>query len=100
MTIRSKTEIEGRTYTKADLYEFSDAPEFIEEEMARAKPFAEAFPELVRSAKHMRGKQRASTKQLISLRLDREVIQAFKARGPGRQRLINNDALGNAIRRD
>ena len=87
-----------RGYTQADIEDVSDTPEFTEEEMAKAKPFAEVFPELAASAKRTRGKQRAPTKQLISLRLDRAVIEAFKASGPGWQRRIN-EALRSAVRR-
>jgi uncharacterized protein (DUF4415 family) len=88
----------SRGYTQADVEDVSDTPEFTEEEMAKAKPFAEVFPKLAGSAKRVRGKQRAATKQLISLRLDRAVIEAFKASGPGWQRRIN-EALRSAVRR-
>ena len=42
----------------ADLDDVSDTPEFTADEMAKAKPFAEAFPELAASAKRVRGRQR------------------------------------------
>jgi uncharacterized protein (DUF4415 family) len=84
-----------RGYTQADIEDVSDTPEFT---MAKAKPFAEIFPELAASAKRTRGKQTAPTKQLISLRLDRTVIDAFKASGPGWQRRMN-EALKSAVRR-
>ena len=87
-----------RGYTQADIEDVSDTPEFTEQEMAKAKPFAEVFPELAASAKRTRGKQRAPTKQLISLRLDRTVVDAFKASGPGWQRRMN-EALKSAARR-
>jgi uncharacterized protein (DUF4415 family) len=87
-----------RGYTQADIEDVSDTPEFTEQEMAKAKPFAEIFPELAASAKRTRGKQTAPTKQLISLRLDRTVIDAFKASGPGWQRRMN-EALKSAVRR-
>lgn len=87
-----------RGYTQADMEDVSDTPEFTEEEMAKAKPFVEVFPELATSVKRTRGKQRAPTKQLISLRLDRTVIDAFKASGPGWQRRMN-EALKSAVRR-
>ncbi len=41
------------------MHDVSDSPEFTSEEMATAKPFAEAFPELAASAKRVRGKQKA-----------------------------------------
>jgi hypothetical protein len=39
-----------RGYTKADLEDVFDAPEFTADEIAQAKPFAETFPELAASA--------------------------------------------------
>ena len=86
----------SRGYADADLDDVSDTPEFTSAEMSAAKPFAEAFPELAASARRMRGRQKAPTKQLVSLRLDRFVIEAFKAKGPGWQRRMN-EALKRAI---
>jgi uncharacterized protein (DUF4415 family) len=65
--------------------------------MAKAKPFAEVFPELAASARRVRGKQKAPTKQLVSLRLDRSVVDAFKGEGPGWQSRMK-EALKRAIR--
>lgn len=99
MTVRArKTEPLGRGYTEADLRDVSDSPEFTSEEMTKAKPFAQVLPELAASAKRGRGKQRSPTKQLISLRLDRDVIETFKAGGPGWQSRIN-EALKRAVGR-
>ncbi len=100
MTAKASTPEAGRGYTKADLEDVSDTPEFTADEIAKAKPFAEALPELAASAKRVRvrGRQKAPTKQLISLRLDRSVLEAFKSEGPGWQRRIN-EALKIAIGR-
>ena len=95
MTAR-KTTTDPR-YTWSDMIEVSDSPEITAEEMARARPFSEVFPELAESAKRARGKQKAPTKQLVSLRLDREVIDAFKSKGAGWQSLIN-ETLKNAVK--
>ena len=86
----------NRGYAKADMDDVSDTPEFTPEEMATARPFAEAFPKLAASARRVRGKQKAPTKQLISLRVDKSVIDAFKANGPGWQRRMN-EALKKSI---
>ena len=59
---------------------------------------AEVFPDLAASARRPRGKQKAPTKQLVSLRLDREVIEAFKAEGRGWQSRMS-EALKEAIQR-
>jgi len=72
-----------------------DTVEITEEMMARMRPAAEAKPEIV-AAYRTRGPQKAPTKQLVSLRLDQEVLERFRAKGPGWQRLIN-DALRRAV---
>jgi len=79
----------GHGFTKADWDEVSDNPEWTEEDFAKAKPFAEVFPELAASIKRTRGKQKAPTKQLVSIRLDRDVLAAFKATGTGWQSRVN-----------
>lgn len=79
------TEFEpGRGYSKEDWEAVSDNPEWTEEDFKRAKPFAEVFPDLAASIRR-RGPQKAPTKKLISLRLSRDVIEKFKADGPGWQ---------------
>lgn len=94
--MKSTSAAAGRGFVDADMDDVSDLPEFTPSEMAAAKPFAEAFPDLAASARRVRGKQKAPTKQLVSLRLDRFVIDAFKAKGPGWQRRMN-EALKKAI---
>jgi len=56
--------------------------------MAAARPFAEVFPDLAATIKK-RGKQRTPTKALVTLRLDRETLAAFKALGGGWQTRMN-----------
>ena len=96
MTTKATTAPEGRGYAQADWDQVSDNPEWTAEEMARAQPFSEVLPELAASARRVRGKQKAPTKQLVSLRLDRSIIEAFKAEGAGWQRRIN-EALRHAV---
>jgi len=76
-------------YSQEDWDEVSDNPEWTEEDFKNAKPFAEIFPEMAESWRRTRGPQKSPTKQLISLRLDRDVIEAFKAQGPGWQTRMN-----------
>ena len=61
-----------------------DNPEWTARDFKRARPFAEAFPAL---AKRLRGRgpQKRPTKVAVSLRLTREVVEHFKADGPGWQ---------------
>jgi uncharacterized protein (DUF4415 family) len=66
-----------------------DNPEITQEQFAQARPFAEAFPELAAAFRRSRGPQKAPTKQMVSLRLDQDVIERFKATGPGWQTRIN-----------
>jgi uncharacterized protein (DUF4415 family) len=76
--------------------DMSDTPEFTAAEMAAREALRGGLPQLAASARRIRGKQKAPTKQLISLRLDKIVIDAFKAKGPGWQRRMN-EALKKAI---
>lgn len=55
------------------------------------------FPDLAKliRSRGERGPQKAPTKQQVTLRLDRDVIDRFRSTGPGWQRRIN-DALRKA----
>lgn len=73
-----------------------DNPEWMEEDFRRAKPFAEVLPELAEIFRRGRGRPPAEkTKRQISLRIDEDVIERFKAGGAGWQSRIN-DALRKA----
>ena len=61
-----------------------DNPEWTREDFKRAKPFAEMFPDLAASRRG-RGPQKEPTKVAVSLRLSRDVVERFKADGPGWQ---------------
>lgn len=52
----------------------------------------EVVPELIADYVRRRGAQRTPTKELISLRLDQDVLERWRATGPGWQSRIN-DAL-------
>jgi len=70
-----------------------DNPEWTAQDFRRAKPFTKAFPLLLKSG---RGQQKAPTKVAVSLRLTREVVEHFKAGGPGWQTRIDK-ALKKAV---
>jgi uncharacterized protein (DUF4415 family) len=89
----------GRGYAKEDWIEVSDNPELTDEELAQGRPFAEVFPELAASIKRARGKQKAPTKELISLRVDRDTLAAYRASGPGWQARMN-DVLKQGIAKE
>lgn len=105
MTANRKTKAtfeEEHGYTREDWDAVSDNPEWTEEDFRKARPFAEVFPELAAEIRKNAGERSAggrprspNPKQAISIRLDREVIAAFKAQGEGWQSRIN-DALRKA----
>jgi uncharacterized protein (DUF4415 family) len=74
-----------------------DARELTDEDFAKMRPAEETHPDLVAWYRRTRGPQKAPTKQLISLRLDRDLIEHFRKRGPGWQGRIN-DTLRKATR--
>ncbi len=75
-------------YTADDMRAVSNNPEWTKSDFSRAKSFDEVFPALARKR---RGNQKAPTKKAISLRLDRDVLEAYQAGGDGWQSRINND---------
>lgn len=77
-------------------------PEWTRDDFAQAKG-PESLPAHVlaafpKTAARVRGPQKADTKVPVSIRLDRTVVEYFKAQGPGWQSRIN-DALAGMIRR-
>jgi uncharacterized protein (DUF4415 family) len=87
----------AKRYGKPD----AENPEWTREELARAKPAGEVFPAAVFAdapPKRGRGPQAAPTKQLVSLRLDRDTVETYRATGRGWQARINDD-LAKAARR-
>ncbi len=74
----------GHGYTQQD-WDAIDSPPLTEGEIASMRPFAEAHPELAASIKRGRGKQKAPTKELTAIRLDRATLDAFRATGRGWQ---------------
>jgi uncharacterized protein (DUF4415 family) len=87
-----------RGFTAKDLKEVSDSPELTKSDFAKAKPFAEVFPDLSASIRRGRGPNKAPTKKPVSLRLSPEVIQHFKKGGKGWQSRID-EALRRVVKR-
>ncbi len=69
----------------------SDNPEWTAADFARARRMTELDAGLQGKLRKVgvRGKQKAPTKQLVSLRLSPEVISHYKATGPGWQTRID-----------
>ncbi len=78
---RRRKFVEGRGYSREDWDAVCDNPPITAAWVAAARPFAEVFPE--------RGKQGTPTKELVTLRLDRDTLAAFKALGRGWQTRMN-----------
>jgi hypothetical protein len=69
MSKRQKSFKPGQGYTKEDWDAVRDNPEWTKEDFARAKPFAEVFPELAASIRKSRGPNKAPTKKLARTKI-------------------------------
>ncbi|MBR1087300.1 BrnA antitoxin family protein [Bradyrhizobium manausense] len=74
-----------KRYTARDMRAVSDNPEWTKDDFVRAKTFDEVFPTMRKG----RGPNRAPTKQQVTLRLSPDVVDYFKAEGPGWQSRID-----------
>ena len=83
--------IKKKGYSARDLRDVSDNPELTKQDFAKARPLAEALPELAAAIRKGRGPNKAPTKKLVSLRLSGQVIDAYRAKGPGWQSRIDAD---------
>ena len=75
-----------------------DNPEWTEEDFARAKGPESLPPELLAAfpkTKARIGRPAGSNKEAVSIRLDKDVLEKFRATGPGWQSRIN-EALKRA----
>lgn len=86
-SIKTKSRARVR-YTAADLAAVRSPP-LTDEQLARMRPASEVVPEIVAAYRRFRGPQKRPTKKLVSLRLDPDVIEHFRSRGPGWQARIN-----------
>lgn len=76
--------------------DFDENPEWTEEDFARARPASEMLPpHVVADLMRRRGPQRSPTKKPVTLRLDSDVLEKFRATGPGWQSRMN-EALRQA----
>lgn len=80
-----------KSYSARDLREVSDSPEWTKKDFAKAKPFAEALPDLAASIRKGRGPNKAPTKKLVTIRLSGSVIEKYKSGGQGWQSRIDAD---------
>jgi uncharacterized protein (DUF4415 family) len=75
-----------------------DNPEWTDEDFARARPAADVLPPEVLAAfgKGRVGRPRGSDKEQVTLRLDKDVLDRFRAGGKGWQTRIN-EALRSSM---
>ncbi|QIX99160.1 BrnA antitoxin family protein [Bordetella bronchiseptica] len=68
-----------------------DNPEWTDAEFRRAKPAAEVLPASVHAMLGIRrrGPQKTPTKQVVTIRLSPDVVEAFKASGTGWQTRVD-----------
>jgi uncharacterized protein (DUF4415 family) len=95
-----KTVRKKKSYSARDLAEVRDNPRWSASEIRAAKPFAKVFPDLARSLK--RGRPSKEVKKIsVTIRLDPDIVEIFKARGIGWQTRINAELrrAANRLRR-
>lgn len=75
-----------------------DNPEWTDADFAKARPASELVSAAVVDAlvRSKGGRPRGETKELVSLRIDKDVLARFRAPGPGWQSRINA-ALRKAV---
>ncbi|MDO9713610.1 BrnA antitoxin family protein [Paracraurococcus lichenis] len=75
-----------------------DAPEWTETAFAEARTDHEVVPAIVadHARRRGRGPQKTPIKEMVSIRLDRDVVEALRASGPGWQTRAN-DLLRKAL---
>jgi uncharacterized protein (DUF4415 family) len=75
-----------------------DNPEWTAYDFKKAKPASELPPEVLAAFPRTRGPQKTPTKVAVSLRLSSEVVEHYRATGPGWQTRID-EALKKMIAR-
>jgi uncharacterized protein (DUF4415 family) len=75
-----------------------DSPPIPDYLLKRMRPATETMPEVVEAYRQARGRPKSENpKQLVSLRLDTDVVRAFREEGPGWQTRIN-ETLAKAVK--
>ncbi|MGF7191906.1 uncharacterized protein (DUF4415 family) [Robbsia andropogonis] len=67
----------------------NENPEWGEAQFETAKKLEQMPAEFQAAVRRARGPQKAPTKQLVSIRLDGDIIEAFKSSGDGWQTRMN-----------
>jgi uncharacterized protein (DUF4415 family) len=67
-----------------------DNPEWTAKDFRRARPARDVLPASLLHKVGVRGPQKTPTKELVSLRLSRNVVESFRASGAGWQTRIDH----------
>ena len=81
--------VPGQGFTLEDWNDVSDNPELTAEDFAKARPFAEVFPDLAASIAKNGVTVQGSKK--ISVALSSVVVETYRSSGPGWQTRIDAD---------
>ena len=77
-------------YTQEDWDEVSDSPELTEADFRKARPGAEVYPNLADAVARRRGRPVSDAPKVqINLRVDPDVLERYRAGGPGWQTRMN-----------
>jgi uncharacterized protein (DUF4415 family) len=87
----TKEFVRGRGYSRED-WDAIDSPELTDEELAKAKPMAEAMPELYAKLVAAKAALELQAAQPASINLDGDLAARLQALGPGWESRAN-DAL-------
>lgn len=87
-------------YSQDDWDVVADTPPLTGDELARARPGPNGMPdELAAAFRSRAGRPRSETRRVpVSLRIDREILETFKATGPGWQTRMH-EVLAEAARK-
>ena len=81
----------------------AENPEWSEQDFREARPALQLLPDdvvdAVRRYRGQRGPQKSPTKELISIRVDRDVVAAYRSTGAGWQ-VRANEALRSYVMRE
>lgn len=86
---------EHHGFSDADLAAVADNPEWTEADFARARPFAEVFPDLAEKIR-TGGVKVVGSSEVVSLRLDAILVAHLRATGPGWEDRVN-ETLKKAV---
>ena len=88
--------VPNAAYTQADWDAVSDNPALTDAELGQARRGTDGMPPAMAAAFRRGGRPRSESRKVpVTIRLDAEIVETFKATGPGWQTRMN-DALRRA----